>query len=439
MDDDVIVAGDVSPARDVLGKYELGKPLGYGASGKVCHARNVVTGHSVAIKCICKQKLAKSGNFDNIKREISIMHRLRHPHIIRLHEVMASKTKIYFVIDFAKGGELFVKVTKGRFSEDLGRRYFRQLISAVGYCHSHGVFHRDLKPENLLLDDKWNLKVSDFGLSAVKDQIRPDGRLHTLCGTPAYVAPEILAKKGYDGAKVDVWSCGVILFVLNAGYLPFNDTNLMALYRKIYRGEFRCPKWFSTDLKRFLSRLLDTNPETRITVDEIISDPWFRRGHEDEKFDIYGSGSLFDDDSSSLSKGIIDDEGEPRFMNAFDLISFSPGSNLSGLFSEDSEEVFVCGESSPEKVTAVVEEAARGVKGAVVRKKEWGLSVEGQNGDFSVEVRVRRLTEDLVVVEARVRECEVGSSSRYSVWRDKLRPMILGLVYEHNSPICAQR
>ncbi|KAL9249766.1 CBL-interacting serine/threonine-protein kinase 14-like protein [Drosera capensis] len=437
MDDDVIVAGDVPPARDVLGKYELGKLLGYGASGKVYHARNVVTGQSVAIKCICKQKLAKSGNFDNIRREISIMRRLRHPNIIRLHEVMASKTKIYFVIDFAKGGELFAKVAKGRFSEDLTRRYFRQLISAVGYCHSHGVFHRDLKPENLLLDDKWNLKVSDFGLSAVKDQIRPDGRLHTLCGTPAYVSPEILAKKGYDGAKVDVWSCGVILFVLNAGYLPFNDTNLMALYRKIYRGEFRCPKWFSLDLKRFLSRLLDTNPETRIIVDEIISDPWFRRGHEDEKFDIYCANSCFDDGASS-SKGIIEGEDEARFMNAFDLISFSPGSNLSGLFAEDSEEVFVCGASSPEKVTAAVEEAARGVKGAVVKKKEWGLSVEGQNGDFRVEVRVRRLTEDLVVVEARVRECEVGSSSQYSVWRDKLRPVILGLVYEHKSPICAQ-
>nr|GMD54367.1 CBL-interacting serine/threonine-protein kinase 14-like [Ipomoea batatas] len=107
-----------------------------------------------------------------------------------------------------KGGELFGKVAKGRFSEDLSRKYFQQLISAVGYCHSRGVYHRDLKPKNLLLDEKWDLKVTDFGLDAVKDQVRPDGRLHTLCGTPAYVAPEILTQKGYDGAKVDLWSYG---------------------------------------------------------------------------------------------------------------------------------------------------------------------------------------------------------------------------------------
>ncbi|KAJ6696579.1 hypothetical protein OIU85_002975 [Salix viminalis] len=109
-------------------------------------------------------------------------------------------------------------------------------------------------------------------------KIQLDGLLHTLCGTPAYVAPEILTKKGYDGAKIDVWSCGVILFVLAAGYLPFNDSNLMAMYKKIYKGEFQCPKWMSTDLKRFLSRLLNTNPETRITIDEILKDPWFKKG-----------------------------------------------------------------------------------------------------------------------------------------------------------------
>ncbi|KAL0370760.1 UNVERIFIED_CONTAM: CBL-interacting serine/threonine-protein kinase [Sesamum angustifolium] len=144
----------------------------------------------------------------NIKREISIMSRLSHPHIVRLFEVLATKRKIYFILEFVKGGELFAKVAKGRFSEDLGRKYFQQLISAVSYCHIRGVYHRDLKPENLLLDESGDLKVSDFGLSALTDHVRADGLLHTLCGTPAYVAPEILAKKGYDGAKIDVWSCG---------------------------------------------------------------------------------------------------------------------------------------------------------------------------------------------------------------------------------------
>ena len=198
----------------LFGKYELGKLLGCGAFAKVYHARDVRTGQSVAIKIINKKKIVGTSLMSNIKREISIMRKLNHPNIVKLYEVLASKTKIYFVLEFIKGGELFAKVAKGRFTEDLSRKYFQQLISAVGFCHSRGIFHRDLKPENLLLDENGNLKVSDFGLSAVKEQIQPDGLLHTLCGTPAYVAPEILTKRGYDGATINVWSCGVILYVL---------------------------------------------------------------------------------------------------------------------------------------------------------------------------------------------------------------------------------
>ncbi|KAL0344408.1 UNVERIFIED_CONTAM: CBL-interacting serine/threonine-protein kinase [Sesamum radiatum] len=312
---------------DLFKKYELGRLLGCGAFAKVYHARDLRTGQSVAIKSINKQRILRGNLAAQVKREILIMRKLRHPHIVRLHEVLATKTKIYFVMEYAKGGELFAKIAKGRFSEDLSRKYFQQLISAVEYCHSHGVFHRDLKPENLLLDENWELKVTDFGLSAVTDQIRPDGLLHTLCGTPAYVAPEILAKKGYDGAKVDVWSCGVILYVLNAGYLPFNDTNLMAMYRKIYKGEFRCPKWTSPELKRFLTRVLDPNPETRITVHEILNDPWFKKGYKeikqqvDREFEFKESGE------------------EARYLNAFDLISYSSGADLSGLFSNSGNQV----------------------------------------------------------------------------------------------------
>ncbi|GAB2300766.1 CBL-interacting serine/threonine-protein kinase 14 [Dionaea muscipula] len=431
MDNAGAVAGEMPQANNLLGKYELGKLLGYGASGKVYHARNLSTGESVGIKSVSKQKVVKGGHVANIKREISIMRRLHHRHIIRLHEVLASRTRIYFVMDFAKGGELFAKVANGRFSEELSRKYFRQLISAVAYCHSNGVFHRDLKPENLLLDENWSLKVSDFGLSAVKEQIRPDGRLHTLCGTPAYVAPEILAKKGYNGAKVDIWSCGVVLFVLNAGYLPFNDTNLMSLYRKIYRGVYRCPKWMSPDLKRFLSRLLDTNPETRITVDEIVADPWFRRGYEDERFEIHGDGDGF------LEEFKVEGGDEGRFVNAFDLICLSPGFNLSGLFAEASgnrNEVFVSAET-PEKVMERVEEAARGVEGTMVRRKEkeWAVRVEGQNGDFQISVEVHRLTVELVMVEVRMTENDAGPG--HVIWTDKLRPMIVGLIHEPNGPI----
>uniref|UniRef100_A0A5B7B7E5 non-specific serine/threonine protein kinase n=2 Tax=Davidia involucrata TaxID=16924 RepID=A0A5B7B7E5_DAVIN len=411
---------EVPPESILFGKYELGKLLGYGAFAKVYHARNVSTGQSVAIKAVSKHKVIKGDLTAHVIREISIMRRLHHPHIIRLFEVLATKTKIYFVMEFAKGGELFAKVAKGRFSENLSRHYFQQLISAVGYCHSLGVFHRDLKPENLLLDENWDLKVTDFGLSAVKNQIRPDGLLHTLCGTPAYVAPEILAKKGYDGAQVDIWSCGVILFVLNAGYLPFNDSNLMVMYRKIYKGEFRCPKWTSPDLKQFLSRLLDTNPQTRITVDEMFNDPWFKKDYKEIKFH----------EEDFELKNDHDDKDE--FMNAFDIISFSSGFDLSSLFSKSdfSEETerFVSLES-PERITGKIEEVAKTEEGVkVAKKKHCGVKLEGQNGNFVVVIEIRRLTEKLVVVEMKRRERDDGPSQDF--WKDKLRPELIALMYQ---------
>lgn len=407
----------------MFGKYELGKLLGCGAFAKVYHARDVLNGRSVAVKVINKNKIMSSNLVSNIKREISIMRRLNHPHIVKLYEVLATKSKIYCVMEFVKGGELFAKIAKGRFSEDLSRKYFQQLISAVGYCHSRGVFHRDLKPENLLLDENGNLKVSDFGLSAVKDQIRTDGLLHTLCGTPAYVAPEILSKKGYDGAKVDLWSCGVILFVLTAGYLPFNDPNLMSMYKKIYKGEFRCPKWMSSDLRRLLSRLLDTNPETRITVDQIIHDPWFKKGGLKEL-------RFYDSD---YYDGIVDDstkdEGQERGsnLNAFDIIAFSAGLDLSGLLDDSYDSVnngerFVS-RDSPEKLIERVEEFAKAENLKVKKKKEWGLGLEGYNGNLLLGVDVFRLTDELVVVEAKRKGGDAGCYG--NVWKAKLRPKLV--------------
>ncbi|MED6143379.1 CBL-interacting serine/threonine-protein kinase 11 [Stylosanthes scabra] len=413
-------ASTISVSNALFGKYELGRLLGCGAFAKVYYARNVRTMQSVAIKVISKKKIMGTSLVSNVKREVSIMSKLNHPNIVKLHEVLATKTKIYFVLEFVKGGELFAKVSKGRFSEDLSRKYFQQLISAVGYCHSRGVFHRDLKPENLLLDESGNLKVSDFGLSAVKDQVRFDGLLHTLCGTPAYVAPEILAKKGYDGAKVDVWSCGVILFVLAAGYLPFNDPNLMVMYKKIYKGEYRCPRWMSPDLRRFLSRVLDTNPETRFTVDEITRDPWFRKGYKDMKFH---------EDWNLGSK--LDAEDKVKELNAFDIISFSSGLNLSGLFVgggaststtvEDSERLMLRG--SVEGIVARVEEVAV-TEGLLARgMKECGVELEGQNGNFGFVAEVCRVTADLVVVEA---TRKTGDPFAFrDMWRNKLTPQLL--------------
>ncbi|XP_071721238.1 CBL-interacting serine/threonine-protein kinase 14-like [Rutidosis leptorrhynchoides] len=436
-------AGDELPEKTLFGKYEIGRLLGYGAFAKVYHAREVHTEHSVAIKAINKQRILKGGLAANVKREISIMRRLRHPNIVRLIEVMANKKKIYFVLEYAKGGELFAKVKKSRFSEDLSRRYFQQLISAVGYCHSRGVFHRDLKPENLLLDENWNLKVTDFGLSALTDQIRPDGLLHTLCGTPAYVAPEILSKKGYHGAQVDIWSCGIILFVLNVGYLPFNDPNLMTMYRKIYTGEFRVPRWTSPELKSLLTRLLDTNPVTRITVDEIIDDPWFKIGYNEVKFhheylelkdedgnvdgdsDVESDGDSVTSTSSSSSAG-----GNLKMMNAFDIISFSPGYNLSGFFDDREDGERFLSTVSPEKIIETVVAVTEGERMTVVTKKEWCVKViGGQNCNFIMTVELKRLTEEFVVVEVRM----VGPSCK-KIWKDKIRPGLSDLIYKKPGP-----
>ncbi|XP_076910721.1 CBL-interacting serine/threonine-protein kinase 14-like [Bidens hawaiensis] len=433
-------AGDesTSPAEKTLfGKYEVGRLLGYGAFAKVYHARDVHTERSVAIKAINKQRIIKGGLTANVKREISIMRRLRHPHIVHLLEVLANKKNIFFVLEYAKGGELFAKVAKSRFSEDLSRRYFQQLISAVGYCHSRGVYHRDLKPENLLLDENWNLKVTDFGLSAVTDQVRPDGLLHTLCGTPAYVAPEILLKRGYDGAKVDIWSCGIILFVLNSGYLPFNDPNLMVMYKKICSGDFRVPRWISPDLKRLLSRLLDTNPATRITVDEIINDPWFRVGFKEVKFhhDYLELKDDDDDENTRGSDGSFASGDNLKIMNAFDIILFSSGYKLSGLFDDQEDGERFLSKEPPEKIIETVVAVAEGEGLTVVTKKEWCVKVVGgYKCNFAMAVELKRLTEELVAVEVRTRESEVGPSNR--VWKDKIRPGLNCLVYKTGPAGC---
>ncbi|ERM97674.1 hypothetical protein AMTRI_Chr01g132530 [Amborella trichopoda] len=432
----------------LLGRYEVGKLLGHGTFAKVYHARNAKTGQSVAIKVLDKEKILKGGLVSHIKREIAILRRVRHPNIVQLYEVMASKVKIYFVMEYVKGGELFNRVSKGRLKEETARKYFQQLISAVGFCHVRGVYHRDLKPENLLLDENGDLKVSDFGLSAVSDQIRQDGLFHTFCGTPAYVAPEVLSKKGYDAAKVDIWSCGVILFVLMAGYLPFNDPNVMLLYKKIYKGEFRCPKWFSSDLSKLLARLLDTNPETRITIPEIMENRWFKKGFKQVKFYIENDRVFKEADDAVESSGeCSESDGEfsadvpvkprglprPASLNAFDIISFSPGFDLSGLFEENKGEEarFVSG-APVTSIISTLEEIAKVVSFTVRKKESCGMKLEGgregEKGKLEIAAEIFELTPDLVVVEVK----KTGGDRReYEEFCDReLRPGLRKIMSE---------
>ncbi|KAH0862288.1 hypothetical protein HID58_079499 [Brassica napus] len=221
-----------------VGKYELGRTLGEGNSAKVKLATDTVSGQSFAVKIIDKSRTSRINVPFQIKREIRTLKVLKHPNIVRLHEVLASKTKIYMVLECVTGGDLFDRiVSKGKLSETEGRKMFQQLIDGISYCHNKSIFHRDLKLENVLLDANGHIKITDFGLSAVSQHFREDGLLHTTCGSPNYVTPEVLANKGYDGAASDIWSCGVILYVILTGCLPFDDTNLAVLCLKVSEEE----------------------------------------------------------------------------------------------------------------------------------------------------------------------------------------------------------
>ena len=222
---------------------------------------------------------------NQIKKEISIMKVVHHPNVVQLKEVLASRTKIFIVLELVTGGELFDSIVKeGKFSDDKARKYFRQLIHGLSYCNTKGVCHRDLKPENLLLDQNANLKISDFGLSALYtggDDGETNQRtllLHTTCGTPNYVAPEVLEDKGYDGKKADIWSCGVILYVLLAGFLPFDEKKMADLFRKIQAAEVQYPAWFSDDARDLLGTILTASPGDRATISDIQQHSWYTKG-----------------------------------------------------------------------------------------------------------------------------------------------------------------
>ncbi|CAL9202375.1 unnamed protein product [Musa hybrid cultivar] len=425
----------------LLQKYEVGRLLGKGTFAKVYYARNIRTSQSVAMKVIDKEKVLKVGLIDQIKREISVTRLVRHPNIVELYEVMATRSKIYFVLEYVKGGELFNKVAQGRLKEDVARKYFQQLINAVDFCHSRGVYHRDLKPENLLLDDNGNLKISDFGLSALAESKRQDGLLHTTCGTPAYVAPEVLNRKGYDGAKADIWSCGVILFVLMAGYLPFHDPNLIEMYRKIGKAEFRCPNWFPLDVRKLLSRILDPNPTSRISIAKIMGNPWFRKGLNGGLI-RNGKGtqeidqSDTNEDISSPDTNVSEERremGKLANLNAFDIISLSAGFNLSGLFEETDhkrEARFIsCQPAST--IISKLEDVAKFLK-LKVKKKDHGVlkmegTTKGRKGVLAIDAEIFEVTPAFHMVE--IKKTNGDTLEYQKTWKQDIRPALKDIVW----------
>ncbi|RZC46790.1 hypothetical protein C5167_039745 [Papaver somniferum] len=410
-----------SKVMRLVGKYELGRTIGEGTFAKVKFAKNSETGEPVAIKILDKEKVLKHKMAEQIRREISTMKLIKHPYVVQLYEVMGSKTKIFIVLEFVTGGELFEKVLNdGRMKEEEARKYFQQLISAIDYCHSRGVYHRDLKPENLLLDVCGNLKISDFGLSALSQQVKEDGLLHTSCGTPNYVAPEVLKDRGY---------------------LPFDDSNLMVLYKKISAAEYIYPPWISFGALRLITRILDPNPTTRITVPEILNDEWFRKGFKRPVFQEIDDINLGDveavfkgPEGTPINQIRAKKEEQPVAMNAFELISLSRGLNLGNLFeveqSEIKRETRFTSKCPANEIICKIEEAAKPL-GFDVHKNNYKMDLEnvnaGRKGKLKVSTEVFQMAPSLHMVEVRKKK---GDTLEFLKFYKKIATQLKDVVWK---------
>nr|XP_033810034.1 serine/threonine-protein kinase MARK2 isoform X4 [Geotrypetes seraphini] len=267
-----------------IGNYRLLKTIGKGNFAKVKLARHVLTGKEVAVKIIDKTQL-NSSSLQKLFREVRIMKVLNHPNIVKLFEVIETEKTLYLVMEYASGGEVFdYLVAHGRMKEKEARAKFRQIVSAVQYCHQKSIVHRDLKAENLLLDADMNIKIADFGFS---NEFIFGNKLDTFCGSPPYAAPELFQGKKYDGPEVDVWSLGVILYTLVSGSLPFDGQNLKELRERVLRGKYRIPFYMSTDCENLLKKFLILNPSKRGTLEQIMRDRWMNVGHEDDELKPY--------------------------------------------------------------------------------------------------------------------------------------------------------
>ncbi|XP_062383577.1 putative serine/threonine-protein kinase SIK1B [Sardina pilchardus] len=254
-----------------VGFYEITKTLGKGTFAVVKLARHKVTKTQVAIKIIDKTRL-NSSDLEKINREVQIMKLLNHPHIIKLYQVMETKDMLYMVTEYAQNGEMFDYLSSvGRLTEGEARRKFWQIVNAVDYCHQHHIIHRDLKAENLLLDANMNIKLADFGFG---NFYKPGETLSTWCGSPPYAAPEVFEGKAYEGPKLDIWSLGVVLYVLVCGTLPFDGDNLYLLRQRVTKGRFRVPFFMSQECESLIRRMLAVNPAKRISMAQIKQHRW---------------------------------------------------------------------------------------------------------------------------------------------------------------------
>uniref|UniRef100_A0A8C5BYA2 BR serine/threonine kinase 2b n=1 Tax=Gadus morhua TaxID=8049 RepID=A0A8C5BYA2_GADMO len=249
--------------------------VGWFLEGLVKLGIHCVTCQKVAIKIVNREKLSESVLM-KVEREIAILKLIEHPHVLKLHDVYENKKYLYLVLEHVSGGELFdYLVKKGRLTPKEARKFFRQIISALDFCHSHSICHRDLKPENLLLDEKNNIRIADFGMASLQVG---DSLLETSCGSPHYACPEVIRGEKYDGRKADAWSCGVILFALLVGALPFDDDNLRNLLEKVKLGVFHMPHFIPPDCQNLLRGMIEVDATKRLTLEQIQKHTWYLAG-----------------------------------------------------------------------------------------------------------------------------------------------------------------
>lgn len=267
---------DSSRARaKSIGHYILGKTIGEGTFGKVKLGTHILTSERVAVKILEKERIVEVADVERVAREVHILKLIRHPHIVQLYEIIETRRQLYLIMEYASGGELFdYIVARGRVPEPEACRFFHQIIAGLEKVHAMNIVHRDLKPENLLLDEHNNIKIVDFGLSNV---FRQGQLLKTACGSPCYAAPEMIAGHSYVPHLCDLWSCGVILFAMVCGYLPFEDQNTSALYKKILSADYKTPKFISESVRDLIARLLTTDPSRRFQVPDVRAHAWYRQ------------------------------------------------------------------------------------------------------------------------------------------------------------------
>ncbi|KAK5994970.1 putative serine/threonine-protein kinase HSL1 [Cladobotryum mycophilum] len=317
-----------------IGPWQLGKTLGKGSSARVRLCRHNVTNQLAAVKIVNRRmaylvqdsSLAALSKYDSslpeingemrvpmaIEREVAILKLIEHPNIMKLYDIWENRSEIYLIVEYIDQGDLFTFInSKGRLSEEVAIYFFRQIISAIAYCHSFNVCHRDLKPENILITADLQIKIADFGMAALHQT--DSHRLVTACGSPHYAAPELLKNRHYRGDRADIWSLGVILYAMLSATLPFDDPDLRIMMSKTKKGQYEMPKFLSPEAEDLIRRILQVNPDRRTTLKEIWNHPLVQKySYLDDFGDL--SGQLPDTLKGFRYNPIQSNEIDPQLL-----------------------------------------------------------------------------------------------------------------------------